>query len=152
MVMATSLLVAVAAAEMVTCVGLCTDTMVAPDGMPTPLMPLPTSAAVKLANGEVTVVEPSVVDALYSLPRPFGHGVLAMPAVGPKEVEPVTEPAGPVVPCELIVVEPARKNTAGPNWRLRVARVTSPPGGVVTSGVGSLCCGPPKIVTSPLTP
>jgi hypothetical protein len=152
MVMATELLVAVAGAEMVACVGLCTETMVEPPGIPTPLMVRPMSAAVKLTNGEVTVVEPDVVEALNSLPRPFGHGVLAMPSVGPKEVELVTEPPGPVVPCELTVLTPARRNTAGPNDWDSVATVASPPGGVVTSGWGPACCCPPKIVTLPSTP
>src|SRR4051812_19124246 len=115
MVMATDVLVAVAGAERVACVGLCTDTMVVFAGMVEPTMVLPTSAAVKFTNGEVMVVDPTVVEALNSLPSPFGHGVLATPAVGPKEVELVTDPPAPVVPIELTVVSPARKNTAGPN-------------------------------------
>src|SRR3954447_20779273 len=133
MVMATLVLVAVAGAERVAWVALCTDTMVVLAGIVEPVMTRPTSAAVKLTRGEVMVVEPSVVEALNSLPRPLGHGVLATPGAGPKDVELVTEPPAPVVPCELTVDTPARKKTAGPNWRASVATVTSPPGGVVTS-------------------
>jgi hypothetical protein len=142
----------VAGDEMVACVGLCTDTMVAPGGMPAPVIGRPTSAAVKLMYGEVTVVDPLVTVPLKKLVGRLGHGVFALSAVGPASTVLVTEPVGPVDPVELTVVVPARTKTAGPKLRLREGTVMVPPGGRVTSGVGAWCCGPPKSVRSPATP
>ncbi len=53
--------VAVAAAVIVACVGLWTLAILAPSGIPSPLMVTPTSKMVKLAEGDVTTAEPLVV-------------------------------------------------------------------------------------------